>query len=152
MDMVRTHEGIIYKLVNLYAMDAEDRKDLVQEIMYQAWKGIEHFEGRSSFSTWLYRVSLNTILTQKRKQGKMRTDTGVDELSAVAPETASMSMEAKLLYRAIRALPETERAVISLHLDGYSHNEIAGIIGLSEGNVRVKVHRIKKHLSDTFNQ
>lgn len=152
MDMVRAHEGIIYKLVNLYAMDLEDRKDLVQEIMYQAWKGIGHFEGRSSFSTWLYRVSLNTILTQKRKQGNLRVEAGVDELSAIAPETASMSMEAKLLYRAIRALPETDRAIISLHLDGYSHSEIAGIIGLSEGNVRVKVHRIKKHLSDTFNQ
>jgi RNA polymerase sigma-70 factor (ECF subfamily) len=109
------------------------------------------FEGRSSFSTWLYRVSLNTILTQKRKNGRHKLGTELDELSAIVPENSSMSVEAKMLYKAIRALPETDRALISLHLDGYAHSEIAEIIGLSEGNVRVKVHRIKKHLTEQFN-
>jgi RNA polymerase sigma-70 factor (ECF subfamily) len=148
LDLVRKHEGIIFKLVNLYASDEEERKDLVQEIMYQAWKGFGKFEGRSQFSTWLYRICLNTIFTQKRKKTLVDFRESLEQISPVAEESISGSMEAKLLYRAIRTLPETDRAIISLHLDGYGNADIAEIIGLTDGNVRVRLHRIKKELTN----
>lgn len=147
IEQMKQHEGIVFKLVNLYAADAEDRKDLVQEIMYQAWKGYAKFEGRSAFSTWLYRICLNTIFTQKRKKNIVDYKESLEQYSPTVDESFSGSMEARLLYRAIRSLPEADRAVISLHLDGYDHADIAEIIGISEGNVRVKLHRIKKQLT-----
>lgn len=147
MELMKQHEGIVFKLVNLYATDLEDRKDLVQEIMYQAWKGYAKFEGRSSFSTWLYRICLNTIFTQKRKKHPIEYKESLDLISPKVENQVTGSMEAKALYAAVRALPEADRAIISLHLDGYDHADIADIIGLSEGNVRVKLHRIKKQLT-----
>lgn len=147
IEQMKQHEGIVFKLVNLYAADAEDRKDLVQEIMYQAWKGYSKFEGRSAFSTWLYRICLNTIFTQKRKKNIVDYKESLEQYSPKVDESFSGSMEARLLYRAIRSLPEADRAIISLHLDGYDHADIAEIIGISDGNVRVKLHRIKKQLT-----
>ncbi|HEX5668199.1 MAG TPA: sigma-70 family RNA polymerase sigma factor [Chitinophagaceae bacterium] len=144
---MKEHEGIVFKLVNLYAADGEDRKDLVQEIMYQAWKGYPKFEGRAAFSTWLYRICLNTIFTQKRKKNILEYKESLELYSPKVEEPFSGSMEAKLLYRAIRSLPEADRAIISLHLDGYENADIADIIGISDGNVRVKLHRIKKQLT-----
>ena len=148
VDLVKKHEGVIFKLVNLYASDEEERKDLVQEIMYQAWKGFGKFEGRSQFSTWLYRICLNTIFTQKRKKTLVEFRDSLEQIAPVAQESISGSIEARLLQRAIRTLPETDRAIISLHLDGYDNAEIAEIIGLTDGNVRVRLHRIKKVLTN----
>ena len=148
VDLVKKHEGVIFKLVNLYASDEEERKDLVQEIMYQAWKGFGKFEGRSQFSTWLYRICLNTIFTQKRKKTLVEFRESLEQIAPVAQESISGSIEARLLHRAIRTLPETDRAIISLHLDGYDNAEIAEIIGLTDGNVRVRLHRIKKVLTN----
>lgn len=148
MELMKQHEGIVFKLVNLYATDSEDRKDLVQEIMYQAWKGYSKFEGRSSFSTWLYRICLNTIFTQKRKKHPVDYKESLELVSPAVENQVTGSLEAKALYAAVRSLPEADRAIISLHLDGYDHSDIADIIGLSDGNVRVKLHRIKKQLTN----
>ncbi len=151
MQRVKQHEKIIFKLVNLYASDEEEKQDLVQEILYQAWKGYERFQEKAAFSTWLYRLSLNTIFTAKRKDPGKRYPTGENSVEPSAPENMHASLEAKMLMQAIRALPELDRALISLHLDGYAHLEIAEMVGLTESNVRVKVHRIKKHLITTLN-
>ena len=151
LHLVKQHERIIYKLVNVYAADEEEKQDLIQEILYQAWKGYAAFEGRAAFSTWLYRLSLNTIFTFRRREsrGGVRANSAVPE--PWANEQANTSLEAKMLLQAIRALPELDRALISLHLDGYAHAEIADVTGLTESNVRVRVHRIKKHLITTLN-
>lgn len=151
LHLVKQHERIIYKLVNVYAADEEEKQDLIQEILYQAWKGYAAFEGRAAFSTWLYRLSLNTIFTFRRRESRSgtRADSAVAE--PWADEQVNTSLEAKMLLQAIRALPELDRALISLHLDGYAHAEIADVTGLTESNVRVRVHRIKKHLITTLN-
>jgi RNA polymerase sigma-70 factor (ECF subfamily) len=151
LQLVKQHERIIYKLVNVYAVDEEEKRDLIQEILYQAWKGYAGFEGRSAFSTWLYRLSLNTIFTFRRKESRNGTKTGAVAAEPWEDEQANSSLEAKMLLKAIRELPELDRALISLHLDGYAHAEIAEVVGLTETNVRVRVHRIKKHLITTLN-
>ncbi len=114
---------------------------MYQEIVLQSWKTYPAFRGDAKFSTWLYRVSLNTIFTLNRKVNRVQYG-GV-------PETGipGRSDESERLYKAIRTLPETERAVISLHLEGYDNREVGEIIGITPNLVAVKIHRIRQQLS-----
>lgn len=146
LSLVKQHQGIIYKLVNLYAIHEEDRKDLYQEILLQAWKSYDSFRGASAFSTWLYRIALNTILTAGRKRRPVMTDK--------IPEDAHVpdGDERQRLYAAIRTLSETDRAIISLHLEGYDNKEVSQIMGISPNNTGVKLHRIKNQLSKLLNK
>lgn len=140
------NEGIIYKLARMYANDPEELKDMYQEVVLQAWKSWPRFKGQSKFSTWLYRICLNTLLTQKRKKNLMTYDS---DLEAIAPSVGHSSVEneqVRALYAAIRTLAETDRALISLHLDGFHNPEIAEMTGISPNYVAVKLHRIKEQL------
>jgi RNA polymerase sigma-70 factor (ECF subfamily) len=145
LGQLKAHQNIIYKLVHLYANSAEDKKDMYQEIVLQAWKTYPSFRGDARFSTWLYRLSLNTIFTIKRNTGKVQyTDTArfEEEFSATTDWD-----DKERLYKAMRTLPETERAIISLHLDGYDNQEISEMLGITPNLAAVKLHRSKKHLS-----
>ncbi len=145
LSQLKEHQNIIFKLVHLYANTEEDKKDLYQEIVLQAWKTYAAFRGEAKFSTWLYRICLNTIFTIKRKTNRIEyTDTIKYEEQFSSTPTSD---EAERLYKAIRTLPETERAVISLHLDGYDNKEVSELIGITANLVAVKLHRIKQHLA-----
>jgi RNA polymerase sigma-70 factor (ECF subfamily) len=142
---IKEHQNIIYKLVRLYATREVDKKDLYQEIVLQAWKAYSSFRGESKFSTWLYRLCLNTIFTIQRKTNRIDyTDTASYEGQLI---TTSVNDEKELLYKAIRNLPETERAVISLHLDGYDNKEVSELLGITANLVGVKLHRAKQQLT-----
>ena len=145
MDRIKEHQGIIYKLVHLYARSEDDKKDIYQEIVLQAWRGFPAFRGESAFGTWLYKLSLHTIFTlQRRQNGVAYTDTASLENKLVTTH----SDEAERLYKAIRTLPETERAIVSLHLDGYGNNEVAEMLGITANAVGVKLHRAKQQLAN----
>jgi RNA polymerase sigma-70 factor (ECF subfamily) len=145
LSQLQEHQQIIYKLVHLYANTEEDKKDLYQEIVLQAWKTFGAFRGEAKFSTWLYRLCLNTIFTIQRKTNRIEyTDTAKFEETH---STGSGNDEVDRLYKAIRTLPETERAVISLHLDGYENKEVGAMLGITPNLVGVKLHRIKQQLA-----
>ena len=145
LSQIKEHQNIIYKLVHIYATTEEDKKDLYQEIVLQAWKSYSAFRGEAKFSTWLYRLCLNTILTIRRKINRIEyTDTAKFESDYV---TTSASDELDRLYKAIRTLPETERAIISLNLDGYDNKEVGELLGITANLVGVKLHRIKQQLA-----
>ena len=143
---IQEHSRIIHKVMMLYIFDAEEREDVYQEVLYQAWKSYPRFKGDSKFSTWLYKVALNTVLTYRRKAGQKPDKTPLSHEEIPAPAEGTHE-RADLLYRAISQLAETDRAIISLHLDGYSNEEIADVIGISLNNTGVKLHRIKKTLT-----
>ena len=147
LEKIRANQGIILKLVQLYARTQEDSKDLYQEILLQAWKAFPKFRGDSKFSTWLYRVSLNTILTAQRRPQLMDYRENIDDNLASVGATGIEAEKQKALHQAIRQLPETDRAIISLHIDGYTNPEIAEILGISLNNTGVKLHRIKTLLT-----
>jgi RNA polymerase sigma-70 factor (ECF subfamily) len=152
LEQVRQNQGIIFKLVSLYATDTEEKKDLYQEVLLQAWKGWPAFRQEAKFSTWLYRICLNTIFTQQRK--KQWVDY-TDSLEAISPSVQNSTVEkedAVRLHQAIRQLPETDRAIISLNLDGYENSEIGEILGISNNHVAVKIHRIKQQLANHLTQ
>jgi RNA polymerase sigma factor (sigma-70 family) len=152
LQQVKASQGIIYKLVSLYAADAEEKKDMYQEVLLQAWKAWPNFRGDAKFSTWLYRICLNTIFTLKRKPNRIAYGDLPTELPATSFSTSEQIDKVKALQWAIRQLSETDRALISLHLDGYDNTEVAQIIGISNNHVAVKLHRIKQQLSNLLNQ
>jgi RNA polymerase sigma factor (sigma-70 family) len=146
MDEVSANQGIILKLVGLYANSEEEKKDFYQEILFQAWKGYPSFRGDSKFSTWLYRISLNTILTAQRKASRMEYRESIQENDLHDHPDTIKGENARLLRQEIRKLPEVDRAIITLHLDGYANPEIAEMMGITPNNATVKLHRIKNYL------
>lgn len=145
--LIDQNRGIIYKVIRLYVRHEEDERDLFQEILYQAWRSFPNFKGNSKFSTWLYRVALNTVLTFKRRPQLVVPH---EDLSVLGASTGEKHVheETEALYIAIRELNEIDRMIISLHLDGYDNEEVADIAGLTKNNVAVKLHRIKEALMD----
>lgn len=140
-ELINQNRGIIYKVIRLYVSDEEDERDLFQEILFQAWKSYPRFDGRSKFSTWLYRVGLNTVLTFRRRPVLVVPHEDLASLNISQTKTSTDDSES--LYIAIRELPEIDRVIITLHLDGYENEEIADIAGLTKNNTAVKLHRIK---------
>jgi RNA polymerase sigma-70 factor, ECF subfamily len=136
------HIGILQKICRIYKKDAADREDLFQEILYNAWHSYPRFEGRSKFSTWLYRVALNTALHQNRKDRKA-ANLAHFESSAFDPFEEEEVDTLKILYKAIDHLNPLEKSIIILFLDDQSYSEIAEVTGLSVSNVGVKLNRIK---------
>lgn len=149
LHLLQKHSGILHKIIRLYADDPEDRRDLYQEMLYESWRAFPAFRGEAAFSTWLYRVALNTALTFRRKALRRVALADIGE-AAQLPDAFNepLSPRAELLYHAIRQLPEADRAIITLHLDGYANEEIAGITGLTKNNVAVKLHRIRTSLEE----
>jgi RNA polymerase sigma-70 factor (ECF subfamily) len=149
------HKGIIYKVANTYCYDAADREDLMQEIILQVWLSLDRFNDDYKWSTWIYRVALNTSISFYRKN-KTRKDKTVG-LSAVidvpdAPEAFSADDDFVLLRKFVRELREIDRALILLHLEGLRSKEIAEIINTSQTNVTTRISRIKKKLRLKFDQ
>jgi len=156
LEMLDDHKGIIYKIVNSYCRDEEDRKDLAQEIIIQLWKSFDRYDSRFKYSTWIYRIALNVSISFYRKE-KRRS-----EISYPLPENLfsvhanddaeEKSYLTKLLTEFISELKELDRALIILYLDEKSHKEISEILGLTETNVGTKIGRIKKLLKQKFLQ
>lgn len=144
---------MILKLISLYAYSIDDRNDLYQEVLFNAWKSISSFQGKSKFSTWLYQVALNTILTFNRKNKKPISyhDTMEDLIIPISPQTEKRE-DVQRLHQAIRQLNETDRVIITLNLEGYDNPEIADILGITSNYIGVKLYRIKNQLQTLLKQ
>jgi len=148
--LIEQHSGILYKVSRMY-MDTEvDQEDLRQDIVYQLWKSISKFKGDSQFSSWMYRVAINTSITyfkkDKRRPDKVELNIDID----VQDNEDNEPKENKLahFYRAVKTLNKIEKAIILLFIEGYSHHEIGTQLGLSNGNTRVKLNRTKQKIKE----
>ena len=132
----------------MYMDNSEDQNDLIQEIVLQLWKSYEKFEGNSQFSTWMYRVSLNTALTYFKKENKKTNQyTFLENFDKVDDSDSSeKEIQLELFYKAVQELNKVEKALIFLFLEGQSHKEIGHNLGITEGNARVKLNRTKDKL------
>ena len=148
--VLEQHRGILFKIVNAYCKDEEDRKDLAQEILIQLWSSIDRFDERVKFSTWMYRVSLNVAISFHRKKNVRNTEVLDDSFLQIAEDTSDQSEELQLLNKFIHELDDLNRALIILYLDGNNHNEIAEVLSISKSNVGTKISRIKNLLRDKF--
>ncbi len=151
LQLVQTHQGLLYKVCHLYENNTADREDLFQEMILQLWKSYGNFRGEARISTWIYRIALNTALSSIRKN-KRRVAVSYPENIPyeVSEEQKDNIREDKLqfLYQAIAGLTEIERALVMLYLDEKSYDEMEEIMGISAGNLRVKMNRIKEKLKN----
>lgn len=139
----------MYKASRIYADSLEDREDLQQEILIQLWKSYQNFKGNSEFSTWMYRVAINTAITYLKKEKKRTNNqTDVPDHFEVQNEDYNPAKDKQLevFYTAVQELKALEKAIIFYFMEGMSHKEIGDNLGLSEGNARVKLNRTKEKI------
>lgn len=148
LSLINQHKAIIHKVSKMYMNYAEEQRDLFQEIVMQLWKAYPTFKGNSKFSTWMYRVALNTALVYFKRDKRKVDKTSLDENLDVIDVNESDAKEEKLayLYKAVHELNAVEKALIFLFLENQSHREIAENLGISEVNARVKLNRTKEKL------
>jgi len=146
-EMIKDHEGIIYKITRVYCDTYEDQMDLYQEIVYQLWKGFDSFKGNSKRSTWMYRVALNTAYTYLRKEKKRGNKVSVDHIQ-LTYEIKDTALEERLaqMYAQIKQLPDIDKGIILLLLAGKKYEEIAAITGFTRSNVATRISRTKDKL------
>jgi len=138
----------IFRVCMAYINDYEQARDLTQETFIAVWQNLPSFRNESLISTWIFRIATNNCLRAIERSKRTPTT----ELPPQLPIVQEESQEEKLtfLYRCIAELEETEKIIISLVLEEIPQAEIASIVGLSEVNTRVKIHRIKDKLSKKF--
>jgi RNA polymerase sigma factor (sigma-70 family) len=154
LTVLQAHKGIIYKVAHAYCKDAEDRNDLVQEIMVQLWKSFDNYNEQFRYSTWIYQIALNLAISFYRKESRRQHIAGpIHEgiLNYADNATHDATEEnISILHRFIEELKELDKALMLLYLEEKSYKEIAEIIGISETNVATKIGRIKTILKQKF--
>ncbi len=149
LDVLRQHERMIHKICHVYASDTSTKQDLFQEIILQLWKSFNRFRNESKISTWIYRIALNTALTQKRRS-KSKVSLSflgfIFEDKVEENDSSGYQENLDLLYGAIGKLTEVEKAIVMLYLDDKSYEEMEEVLGISQGTLRVKMNRIKEKL------
>ncbi len=148
-EWLKLHQGLLLRIVRAYAFTAHDRDDLLQLVALELWNSIPRFRGESRVTTWIYRVALRSALAWSQRERAQREGkqplTDVGEPIARVPDEPNPRLE--WVYARIAQLAPVERSLMLLHLDGLSYREIAETLGISEGNVGVKLGRIKKALT-----
>lgn len=140
----------IFRLCMGYVNDTDLAQDLAQETFIIVWQQLPKFRNESSIGTWIFRIASNNCLRQIEKEKKFtKTDLPVN---LEEKKQESMEPQIQMLYQFISELPETDRIIISLELEEVKQAEIAHIVGLSESNIRVKIHRIKEKLTQKFRE
>lgn len=149
------HRGIIIKVTRSFAQSPHDLADLQQEVLLQLWNSVPAFAGEAKLSTWIYRVCLNTALTWRRGTGRRErriephADLAQIAVDAASPADAEDRRDLlEKLYAGIHAMPDFERALVLLMLDGLPYREIAEITGLTENHVGVALTRARRHLAE----
>lgn len=141
------HKGIFFKIVRSFAFTPHDQDDLFQDISIQVWKSIPDYRGEAKPSTWIYRVALYTASTWARNEKKQLQTQPITEVEhTLTMKAQSYDERLEWLYAQIAQLAPIDRSICLLLLDGFSYKEIAALLGISESNVGVKIHRIKQHL------
>ena len=154
ISVIKENQNLIYKICYSYCSNAENRKDLQQEILIQLWNSFPKFDGRVKLSTWIYRIALNTAISfyrddSKHHDRKVSLDDSIISLSNFE-HVPEQDENITLLYQFIENLNEMDKALILLYLDDNKYLDMAEILGISETNVATKICRIKKTLKEQF--
>jgi RNA polymerase sigma factor (sigma-70 family) len=143
----------IFHLCYGYTGDDDSANDLMQETFMKVWQNLDKFRNQAMISTWIYRIAVNTCLSHLRVEKRHPKDELTENIIENHREDYSEKNEqVALLYKCISKLEENERIIITMVLDEVPYPEIAEISGISEGNLRVKIHRIKQKLTEIYNR
>ena len=148
------HQNIVHKICRIYTNNQDAHNDLFQEVAIQLWKNYSKFRGDSKFSTWMYRVALNTAISLYRKSTRtIKTQ----DISALIYKIESKGyddteeLQLKALHKAIQQLNDIDKALVFLYLEDKPYKEIADTLGISNVNARVKMNRAKEKLKKALN-
>lgn len=148
---ISENELLLYKVCRMYAYTEVDRQDLFQEIVIQLWKTFEKFRGESKFSTWMYRVAINTAISGLRRKKDFISSYEPSELPVnISDDHSAQQAEENLqqLYKAIEQLNDVEKAIVMLYMEDKPYEEMEEILGITQGTLRVKMSRIKDKLRE----
>lgn len=154
VSLLDEHQNIIHKVCRVYTNNSDAHKDLFQEVTIQLWKAYPKFRGDAKFSTWMYRVALNTAITLYRKSKRQIQTNDISDFHyklEYQEYDGEIEEQMQLLYKAIHQLSDIEKALILLYLEDKPYKEIALTMGITEVNARVKVNRIKTKLKTILN-
>ena len=147
--IINGNQGIVRSLCKAYYTSYEDQKDAYQDIILQLWKSFDTFRGESELSTWIYRVSLNTLLTKVRKErNKIITEPLI--ISDLITPHAMVDDDRELLRVVIQSLKDVDKAIVILYLEGYRNKEISQILDITTTNVSTRLNRVKTELKAKF--
>ena len=146
--LLKRHQNIVHKVCSLYMNNIADREDLFQEITLQAWNAFRSFRGEAKFSTWLYRVALNTAISFYRKEKRMPVFTNTEVFPEYCEEHNPAEEQMQAMYKAIESLSKIDKALVILYLEDYSYDEIGNMLGITANNVAVKINRVKTRLKE----
>jgi len=153
---IDTHKKIIYKIVNSYCQNKEDRKDLEQEIIIQLWNSFDKYNAEYKYSTWMYRIALNVAISFYRKEKKWSVkndfynEDSIYRIDEEYENETELEYNIKLLQEFINNLNELNKALMLLYLEEKSYDEIAEILGITKTNVATKISRLKLKLKKEF--
>lgn len=148
IQLLNKHQNIIHKVCSVYMDVYADREDLFQEVTLQAWKAYPNFRGDAKFSTWLYRVALNTAITFFRKEKKQILTINTEVFFDNSEFHNPIEEQVQAMYKAIGDLGKIDKALIMLYLEDYNYNDIGEMLGISANNVAVKMNRLKIKLKE----
>lgn len=154
LQLMEENKGILFKICRIYQDDPDDRNDLLQEITLQLWLAFDSFRGDSKFSSWMYRVALNTAIVFFKKQKRRPDKEQLPESFEPAEELSSSGEKEEQLaifYKAVQQLGKVEKALIYLYMEDQAYEDIAATLGITEGNVRVRINRLKNRLKSIIN-
>jgi RNA polymerase sigma-70 factor (ECF subfamily) len=154
VNQLQENQNIVHKICRLYTNNGDAHNDLFQEITIQLWKAYPKFRGDSKFSTWMYRVALNTAITLYRKSKRSIITQDYENVSfKISAEDYDDEVEEqlKLMYSAVRNLNDIDKALVFLYLEDKNYKEISQTLGITEVNARVKMNRIKDKLRIILN-
>lgn len=144
--LVKEHKATIYTVCYMFSKDPDEVNDLFQNVLINLWKGFDGFRGESKVETWIWRVALNTCISDDRKKKHRGEQLPLDMAMNLYTDTDEDSKQIRQLYARINKLGVMDRAIVLLWLENLSYDEIGAIVGISPKNVSVKLVRIKQQL------
>jgi len=152
ISLIKQYERIIYNVCTFYMSETSPLEDLYQEIVLNLWKAFSNFRNESQISTWIYRIALNTCISDLRRNAKLRQNVQLSFSEHIVFEQETKSAEIQELYSLIYKLNKIERSIILLWLEEKSYQEIADVTGFSVTNVATRLKRTKEKLKNMSNQ
>lgn len=147
---ISQHDAMIKRICFGYAKAAEDLEDLYQDVLVNLWQSMPRFRGDASMKTWVYRIALNTCVSNLRTRSKAIKGAPVTDIVDVVDESEQESADIKELHECIATLGPIDKAIVMLWLDEYSYEEIASMVGLKRNNVATRLHRAKEKLKTIY--
>jgi RNA polymerase sigma factor (sigma-70 family) len=157
IQILKDNKGIIYKVINTYCKESDEKKDLEQEIVIQLWKSFKSYNSDYKISTWIYKIAMNISISYYRSNLNRKSKTiSINEsiFQEIESENNSDELEdnRRLLHEFMNQLNEFDKQILILYFDDLSYKEIADIVGITETHVGTKINRIKKKIQEDFSK